>query len=132
MRRSLGAALLAIAVTASACGDTQEAALDDVPPTPDFGLLTDARLASTNAATHWGEAVGAAQLSSRIYPSMYVPGPAGQIIPNSDLADAQYFPADAEHPGAHVDFTLTEQARFSDGVPVTCDDYLLTLSLIHI
>ena len=128
MRRSLGAALLAIAVTASACGDTQEAALDDVPPTPDFGLLTDARLASTNAATHWGEAVGAAQLSSRIYPSMYVPGPAGQIIPNSDLADAQYFPADAEHPGAHVDFTLTEQARFSDGVPVTCDDYLLTFT----
>ena len=126
MRRSLGAALLAIAVTASACGDSQDEASDAIPPTPDFGLLTDVRLASTNATTHWGDAVGAAQLSSRIYPSMYVPGPAGQMIPNSDLADAEFFPADAEHPGAHVDFTLTEQARFSDGVPVTCDDYLLS------
>ncbi|MGV0361975.1 ABC transporter substrate-binding protein [Corynebacterium minutissimum] len=126
MRYSLGAGLLAVAVTASACGEGRDAALDDVPPTPSFGLLTDVRLASTNAATPWGDAMGASQLASRIYPAMYVPGPAGQMIPNSDLIHAEYYPSDAEHPGAHVDFKITDQAKFSDDVPVTCDDYLLS------
>ena len=124
MRASSVAALLVVALTVSACGAKEDSAGKDVPP-PRFAVLSDARIATSNAASAWGEAVGAAQLASRVFPALYVPGPAGQMVPNSDLADAEYVPAEGEGVGARVDFTLTEQARFADGEPVTCDDYLL-------
>ncbi|TRX41075.1 ABC transporter substrate-binding protein [Corynebacterium guaraldiae] len=124
MRTSPVAALLALALTVTACGSNEESAGED-SSAPRFAVLSDSPLATSNAASAWGDAVGAAQLASRVYPALYVPGPAGQMVPNSDLAHAEYFAPDGDETGAHVDFTLTEQARFADGEAVTCDDYLL-------
>lgn len=125
MRRTVAAAVVGLGLVATACTSAEEGPAKEAEQ-PDFAFLSDARLATSNAASAWGEAVGAAQLASRVYPALYLPGPAGQMIPNSDLAQVEYYEPDDAHPGAHVDVTLTEQARFSDGTPVTCDDYLLS------
>lgn len=124
---SVAALLGAVALTVTACGAQEGSSGSETPP-PRFAVLADAPIATSNAATAWGDAVGAAQLASRVFPALYVPGPAGQMIPNSDLAHAEFYPANGKDTGAHVDFTLTEQARFSDGEPVTCDDYLLAFT----
>lgn len=124
---SVAALLAAVALVVTACGVPESGTDKDTPPSR-FAVLADAPIATSNAATAWGDAVGAAQLASRVFPALYVPGPAGQMVPNSDLANAEFFAAEGEDAGAHVDFTLTEQARFADGEPVTCDDYLLAFT----
>ena len=46
------------------------------------------------------------------------------MIPNTDLVTTQVIPG-AER---RVKYTLSEQAVFSDGTPVTCSDYLLAFT----
>ncbi|MDO5031751.1 ABC transporter substrate-binding protein [Corynebacterium sp.] len=129
--RTLLALLLVAAVAVlSACGGEGEsgAGKNSKRNAEAFGYMVNTRLATTNAGTSFGAATGAAQLSTRLYPAVYLPGPAGQIIPNSDLVLTEVLPANPEHPGLRVGYTLSEKARFSDGVPVTCDDFLLAFT----
>lgn len=89
-----------------------------------FGYQVLSELRTTNAGTLEGATDLSEQLSVRLYPGVYVPGPSGQMIPNTDLVTTQVLPGDQRK----VVYTLSESAVFSDGTPVTCSDFLLTFT----
>lgn len=86
-----------------------------------FGYQLSTPLVTTNAATNLGDSMKAQRLSGRVFPGAFIPGPSGQRIPNTDLVQTQVLPGSQRQ----VVYTLTDKAVFSDGVPVTCDDYKL-------
>ena len=89
-----------------------------------FGYQVLSELRTTNAGTLEGASDLSQQLSVRLYPGVYVPGPSGQMIPNTDLVTTRVLPGDQRK----VVYTLSDSAVFSDGTPVTCSDYLLTFT----
>ena len=92
------------------------------PPSTDyFGYQANSGLSTTNAGSALGTANNAQVLSGRLYPSAYVSGPNGQMIPNTDLVKTEEFPGEQRS----VLYTLSDKATYNDGAPVTCDDYLL-------
>ena len=114
------------AVTAVALALVGCAGEDDSPKVEKehFGYQVSSEIRSTNAGTLEGSTDLTQMLSGRLYPGVYVPGPAGQMIPNTDLVNTQSLPGEQRK----VVYTLSENAVFSDGTPVTCDDYLLTFT----
>ena len=120
----------AITLAASACsGQSSEEDTASVPQEPEsygyFGYQVNSRLATTNAGTSFGDATSAGLLSTRLYPGLFVPGPSGELIPNADLVETEELPPVAGSDQRSVQLTLEEDAVFSDGTPVTCDDYFL-------
>jgi len=122
------AAAVAFAVGASllvACSEegAQPAAPEEgaVASTDFFGYLLDTTLPTSNAASRVGASSNTEALSGRLYPAVFVPGPSGQMIPNTDLVQTQVLPG----ANRQVVYTLAEDATYSDGVPVTCTDFLL-------
>ena len=120
----------AIALAASACsGQSSEEETASVPQEPEsygyFGYQVNSRLATTNAGTSFGDVTSAGLLSTRLYPGLFVPGPSGELIPNADLVETEELPPVAGSDQRSVQLTLEGDAVFSDGAPVTCDDYLL-------
>ncbi|MDD7582376.1 ABC transporter substrate-binding protein [Corynebacterium sp. 32222D000AT] len=127
-RWRLAAAGLAasLALGLAACGQGEEPAEEEGTASSDhFGYQTSSELVTTNAGTAFGSAGSVAQLSSRLYPAAFVPGPRGQMIPNTDLVQAQELNPGSEDESKSVLYTLSDDAKFSDGQPVTCVDYLL-------
>ncbi|WP_288831534.1 ABC transporter substrate-binding protein [uncultured Corynebacterium sp.] len=90
--------------------------------TDHFGYQLPNDVTTTNAGSMVGASQMAQALSGRLYPGVFVPGPSGQMIPNTDLATTQVLPGAQRR----VVYTLSDAASFSDGTPVTCADYLLT------
>ena len=120
--RALAAVLTASALALAGCstlGD-DNGQLDD----EHFGYQVSGPLLTTNAASLQGASTQAQRLSGRLYPGVYVPGPGGEMIPNTDLVKAQALPGAQRR----VSYTLSDAAVFSDGTPVTCADYLLTFT----
>ncbi|WP_255455967.1 MULTISPECIES: ABC transporter substrate-binding protein [unclassified Corynebacterium] len=102
-----------------ACGKAeveQESAYTDT-----FSYAVKNVLLTSNAANDLGVATNAQVLSARLYPSTHVPGPKGQLIPNTDFATAQFLPGNNQR----VLYTISDKAVYSDGEPVTCDSFLL-------
>ncbi|WP_235840570.1 ABC transporter substrate-binding protein [Corynebacterium liangguodongii] len=99
-------------------GKTDEEEADE------FGYQVPVALSTPNAGSDIGASQFAQTWSGRLYPGVYVPGPNGQMIPNTDLVTAQALPAAQRI----VQYTLSEGAVFSDGAPVTCTDFLLTFA----
>ena len=129
-RKVVASCVSAIALAASACGGQgSEEDTASAPQEPEsygyFGYQVNSRLATTNAGTSFGDATSAGLLSTRLYPGLFVPGPSGELIPNADLVETEELPPVAGSDQRSVQFTLEEDAVFSDGAPVTCDDYLL-------
>lgn len=89
-----------------------------------FGYQVATELRTTNAGSLEGRSLQAQVLSGRLYPGVYVPGPQGQMIPNTDLVKTQEIPG----PERRVNYSLSDSAVFSDGTPVTCSDYLLAFT----
>ncbi|MDR7329458.1 ABC transporter substrate-binding protein [Corynebacterium guangdongense] len=128
-RRTRGravAALTAAALLLSSCSPGESGT--EAPATPEqpantqyFGYQVNQRLVTTNAGSIDGVANNAEVLAGRLYPSVYVPGPAGEMIPNTDLATAQALPGKQRQ----VVYTLNADASYSDGEPITCVDFLL-------
>lgn len=121
-RRAVAAVLATGALTMAGCsslGD-EDGKLDE----EHFGYQVTGPLLTTNAATLEGASSQAQRLSGRLYPGVFVPGPGGEMIPNVDLVKAQALPGAQRR----VTYTLSDEAVFSDGTPVTCADYLLTFS----
>lgn len=120
-----GATVMLAASVLTGCGqqDDKASPVEDSGPqsTDFFGYQVNSGLATTNAATAYGAANQAPLLSGRLYTSVYVPGPSGQMIPNTDLVEAQ----ELDGKTRKIIYTLSEEARYSDGAPVTCDDFLL-------
>ncbi|HZK32008.1 MAG TPA: peptide ABC transporter, partial [Corynebacterium sp.] len=122
--------LTAVGVTLASCSpapetpgeDPAEGSAPEILSTGEFGYQVNQSLTTTNAGSSRGVSVNAHLVAGRLYPAVYVPGPAGQMIPNTDLVTAQSLPG----PQRQVVYTLNEEATFSDGTPVTCVDFLLT------
>lgn len=89
-----------------------------------FAYQLPVPLTTTNAGSDVGASQYAHMLAGRLYPGVFVSGPSGQSIPNTDLVQTQVLP------GAQrtVEYTLADNAVFSDGEPVTCTDFLLTFT----
>ncbi|MDK8674005.1 ABC transporter substrate-binding protein [Corynebacterium accolens] len=124
------AGLSALALVAASCSseesDSGEQAAPSDPESYNYpGYMVNSQLATTNAGTAFGSTTSAAQLSTRLYPGLFVPGPSGQLIPNADLVETEKLPPAADSDQESVRLTLADDATFSDGAPVTCDDYLL-------
>lgn len=105
----------------SACSDGAHGGVAD-ESLGEFGYQNLNPLVTTNAGSLEGRSTLAQTLSGRLYPGVYVPGPSGQMIPNSDLVQTKVLPGEKRQ----VVYTISEEAVFSDSAPVTCDDYLLT------
>lgn len=124
------AGLSALALVAASCSSEKSDSGDQAAPSdPESynypGYMVNSQLATTNAGTAFGSTTSAAQLSTRLYPGLFVPGPSGQLIPNADLVETEKLPPAADSDQESVRLTLADDATFSDGTPVTCDDYLL-------
>lgn len=124
------AGLSALALVAASCSsEKSESGEQAAPSDPESynypGYMVNSQLATTNAGTAFGSTTSAAQLSTRLYPGLFVPGPSGQLIPNADLVETEKLPPAADSDQESVRLTLADDATFSDGAPVTCDDYLL-------
>ena len=129
-RKAIASCVSALALAASACsGQGSEEDSSSAPQEPEsygyFGYQVNSRLATTNAGTSFGDATSAGLLATRLYPGLFVPGPSGELIPNADLVETEELPPVAGSDQRSVQLTLEEDAVFSDGTPVTCDDYLL-------
>lgn len=106
-------------ISLAACSSddvTSHASYDD----PAYVLSSE--VATVNAGSVLGASTNAELVSGRVYPGVYVPGPSGQLIPNTDLITAQALP------GTHkqVIYTISKDAVLDDGTPLTCADYLLS------
>ncbi|WKS69328.1 ABC transporter substrate-binding protein [Corynebacterium accolens] len=127
---AIAAGLSALALVAASCSsEDSESGEQAAPSDPESynytGYMVNSQLATTNAGTAFGSTTSAAQLSTRLYPGLFVPGPSGQLIPNADLVETEKLPPAADSDQESVRLTLADDATFSDGAPVTCDDYLL-------
>lgn len=114
-------ALLATAGLATACsaGVTSSDSNSEA-----FGYQVQGPLITVNAGSAEGHSTLSQELSGRLYPGVYVPGPNGQMIPNADLVKTQVLPGDRRQ----VVYTISDAAVFSDTTPVTCNDFLLTFT----
>lgn len=115
------AAVLAACSGTGGPGDEAASATPEPVSTDYFGYQVNESLDTTNAASRTGASVNAQVLAARIYPGAFVEGPSGQLIPNIDLVSAQPLPG----PSPQVQYTIAEDAVFSDGDPVTCVDFQL-------
>ncbi|WP_051077924.1 ABC transporter substrate-binding protein [Corynebacterium lubricantis] len=86
-----------------------------------FGYQVSQELKTSNAGSNVGVSTNAHLLSGRLYPAVFVPGPSGQMIPNTDVARTQVLPGR----NRQVIYTIETDAKFSDGAHLTCSDFLL-------
>lgn len=89
---------------------------------PKFGYALPRPIVTLNAASALGAATDAAKVSARLYPGAFLTGPDGRLLPNTDLVTAS--PTDGN--GDVIDYRINQDATFSDGTPVVCDDFLLS------
>lgn len=94
---------------------------DKKEPEIEFGYVAASPLATTNAGSKLGVSTRAEALAGRLYPSVFVIGQRGQLIPNRDFAVAQSLPGRTRQ----VVYTISKTAKYSDGTEVTCADFLL-------
>ncbi|AKE41341.1 oligopeptide-binding protein OppA [Corynebacterium kutscheri] len=120
--RKLSALLCALSLGIAACGSADEKARN--PSHGQFGYVVNSALVTTNAGSYIGASTDAVLLSTRIYPSAYVLGPKGQMIPNSDLLTTRVLPGIQQQ----VVYTIANDAVYSDGQPITCDSVLLAFT----
>lgn len=118
---SRAVAAFSVVLLATACSDGGAASNSN---SEEFGYQVQAPLVTVNAGSAEGHSTLAQELSGRLYPGVYVPGPNGQMIPNTDLVETQVLPGDRRQ----VIYTISDAAVFSDNTPVTCNDYLLTFT----
>lgn len=117
-RRTAALALAAATLgAASACSAAEKAK----PLVDHFGYAVGSPMLTSNASSMLGASTNADIVGGRVFPAVFVTGPSGQLIPNRDIATAQAVPG----PRQRVDYTINDKAVYSDGLPVTCTDYLL-------
>ncbi|RNE49741.1 ABC transporter substrate-binding protein [Corynebacterium alimapuense] len=112
-----------LAIAACGAGSSEDSSEGNAQSTDHFAYLVDAPLVTTNTGSNTGSSTNAEVLAGRLYPGVFVPGPSGQLIPNTDLVRTQVLPGT----NRQVIYTLSEDARYSDDVPVTCTDFLLNV-----
>lgn len=119
LRTGAMSAMLGISLTLTSCGFGSNS--DDANSHDYFGYAIDDYLITTNVSTTVGFSSNAHQLVGRLYPGVYVNGPKGQRIPNSDLVQVRALPGAQQR----VEYRISDKAVYSDGQPITCDSFLL-------
>ncbi|MGA9874133.1 MAG: ABC transporter substrate-binding protein [Rhodococcus sp. (in: high G+C Gram-positive bacteria)] len=118
IRVRTAAAVVAAVVSAGAlAGCTAEE--DQVPS---IGYAIDNTLTTYNAQTVDGAASGARQAFPRVQTGFSYLGPEGEALSDNDVGGVRVVPGDV----LTVAYTIAPQATYSDGVPMTCDDIVLT------
>ncbi|MFD6856658.1 ABC transporter substrate-binding protein [Rhodococcus sp. NPDC060090] len=112
---AVGVALAAAAVTTVACGTEEE-------PLPSIGYMIDNTVTSYNANTVDGAASGARQALARVLPGFGYVGPSGRVVADTDIGTATAVPGEQ----LTVQYRLSPDSVYSDGVPMSCDDLVLT------
>ena len=113
-----GAAAVAAAVAAGALAGCTSAE-DKVPS---IGYAIDNTVGTYNANTVDGATSGARQAFPRVQTGFSYLGPEGKSLADNDIGGVSTVPADV----LTVAYTIAPQAVYSDGVPMTCDDLVLT------
>lgn len=120
VRSTAALALSAALAAAGLAGCSEDSPLSSTPE--QFGYVLTSDLVTSNAGTAVGVATDAAKISARLYPGAFIAGPRGQNLPNGDLVTAKPAPGNPRQ----VDYTINENATYSDSKPVVCDDFLLS------
>lgn len=108
------AAAAALAATTVACGTTEESL-------PSIGYAVDNTVTTYNANTVDGATSGARQALARVLPGFGYVDPAGQVISDTDIGAATVVSQDP----LTVQYRLSPDSVYSDGVPMSCDDLVL-------
>lgn len=112
----MGAALAAVVAAGTvACGTEDE-------PLHSIGYAIDNTVTTYNANTVDGAASGARQAFARVLPGFGYVGPSGRIIADTDIGRAEAVPGDV----LTVQYRFAPDSVYSDGVPMSCDDMVLT------
>src|ERR1700753_4099591 len=107
------AAVLALATTLTACSGNAS---------PQIDYVVDGTLVTYNPNTVVGAASGGAQAFARTLTGFGYHGPDGQVVADRDFGTISVVG------GAPLvlDYQIADNAVYSDGKPVTCDDLVLT------
>ncbi|GAA4472508.1 ABC transporter substrate-binding protein [Rhodococcus olei] len=106
---------LALVAAGAACSSQED-------QVPSIGYGIDNVVTSYNANTVDGAASGARQAFVRVLTGLSYIGPEGTALSDGDVGTALTAPGDS----LTVNYRLNPDAVYSDGVPVTCDDLVLT------
>lgn len=110
-----GGVAIALAASLVACSSEEERI-------PSVGYAIDNTVSSYNANTVDGAASGAAQALVRVLPGFGYVGPSGHVVSDTDIGIAEPVPGEV----LTVRYRLSENSVYSDGVPMSCDDLVLT------
>lgn len=102
----------ALVLPLAACGDGSGKRVD---------YLIDGQVANYNVNTVDGHASGAVMALARVLPGFSYYGPDGQVVPDRDIGTVTR----EEGPSLTLRYTFAEQAVYSDGAPMVCDDLML-------
>nr|WP_271211328.1 ABC transporter substrate-binding protein [Rhodococcus wratislaviensis]GLK37225.1 hypothetical protein GCM10017611_40870 [Rhodococcus wratislaviensis] len=113
-----GAGLLASVVLAgSLVGCSEEG-----EQIPSIGYAIDNTVTTYNANSVAGAVSGARQAFARVLPGFNYTGPEGGPVADTDIGTANAMPGDA----LTIQYKLNPNSVYSDGVPMSCDDLVLT------
>ncbi|RZK85658.1 MAG: peptide-binding protein [Rhodococcus sp. (in: high G+C Gram-positive bacteria)] len=113
-----GAGLLATVVLAgSLVGCSEEG-----EQIPSIGYAIDNTVTTYNANSVAGAVSGARQAFARVLPGFNYTGPEGGPVADTDIGTANAMPGDA----LTIQYKLNPNSVYSDGVPMSCDDLVLT------
>jgi peptide/nickel transport system substrate-binding protein len=106
-------AVLAAAFAVSGCSGSAANQVD---------YVVDGPLPTYNANTVVGGASAAAQAFARTLTGFFYHGPDGQVVPDRDFGTVSVVGSEP----LVLDYQIADNAVYSDGKPVTCDDLVLT------
>ena len=122
MRRALVRSLSLVAATAVVTGSLAACSSENSEQVPSIGYAIDNTVTTYNANTTAGSVSGAMAALGRVLPGFTFTGPVGAAVSDTDIGTA------AELPGQTltVAYKLNPSSVYSDGIPLTCDDLVLT------
>ncbi|MFC9840078.1 ABC transporter substrate-binding protein [Rhodococcus sp. NPDC127530] len=89
---------------------------------PSIGYAIDNTVTTYNANSVAGAVSGARQAFARVLPGFNYTGPEGGPVSDTDIGTANAMPGDA----LTIQYKLNPNSVYSDGVPMSCDDLVLT------
>ncbi|MDH6291807.1 ABC transporter substrate-binding protein [Rhodococcus sp. NM-2] len=113
-----GAGLLATVLLAGSLAGCSE----EGEQIPSIGYAIDNTVTTYNANSVAGAVSGARQAFARVLPGFNYTGPEGGPVADTDIGTANAMPGDA----LTIQYKLNPNSVYSDGVPMSCDDLVLT------
>ncbi|MCP2298151.1 peptide/nickel transport system substrate-binding protein [Nocardia amikacinitolerans] len=110
------------AVAASAMAAGMAAGCSGQNQVPSIGYAVDAVIASYNGGSTLGASSGSAAVFQRVLTGFFYTGPDGQQVADTDFGTAKEVPGESQT----IQYRLNPDGVYSDGVPTSCDDLVLT------